>query len=391
MNDGLGDLFSFSNKEDRRADPRRQSTAIFSSFTTETRGDGFLNVDDELYLGDEDILLPLSKAISQHSHDNPGGGTLWLDPDLDDEMLAHTLPDLPEEEGDKEEVHKHNNIVDPQQQHSTATPKTSSTPPESSTMETLQLDEDDESFLLKDENKVKEMAILFKMSSMEVSDTVKEHRLSSHPLPDFIGPTDEEENVEEEVNGNNYVDLQEEEEMKCDDNDDHQKVENKYVEEEGPPSVEGKGDDNQNINSNTAPSNISCIETVTTKNCTPAVPVVQKQMPKTTTRSKLKPPTALSTIKAHRPLATTGAAAGDGGRSVAAVEEEEVDNAGRLSPSSARLRFLEQHPELVFGGGSKKVGNSPNARTKNGGGGEGNVKRRTALERQWMEWDGQPL
>lgn len=31
---------------------------------------------------------------------------------------------------------------------------------------------------------------------------------------------------------------------------------------------------------------------------------------------------------------------------------------GNLTPNTARIRYLEQHPELVFGGGSK-VGNSP--------------------------------
>jgi hypothetical protein len=389
MIDEFGDLPSFSNKENRRADPRRQSTAIFSSFTTETRGNGLLNVDDELYLGDEDILLPLSKAIGQHSQDNPGGGTLWLDPDMDDEILTHTLPDLPEE--DKEAVHVHNN-AGAQQQHQqdnttlNAIPKkTNSASPEPSNMETLLLDEDDESFLLKDENKVKEMAILFKMSSMEVSDTIKEERrLSSHPLPDFLGPTDE--GGEGVVGGgegkeDTYVEVHKEE-------------------EEEQPTIEVQGDDNQNINAD--PSNITPIKPVTTKSTSTSssrggcvLPVVQKQMPRTTTRSKLKPPTALSTIKAHHPRVTrstgggNGSGGGGGGGSNAVVEEVEVDD-GPLSPSSARLRFLEQHPELVFGGGGKKVGNSPNGGAKNGGG-EGNVKRKTALERQWMEWDGHPF
>jgi len=418
MNDGLGDLPSFSNKENRRADPRRQSTAIFSSFATETRGSGLLNVDDELYLRDEDILLPLSKAIGQHSHDNPGGGTLWLDPDLDDEILTHNLPDLPEEEEeDKEAVHVHNN-AGAQQQHqqdnttlNAIPPKTSPASSEPSKMETLLLDEDDESFLLKDENKVKEMAILFKMSSMEVSDTIKEERrLSSHPLPDFLGPTDEGVLLlvggGRDGNEHSYVEVHKEEEkdITCHDNDDRQNIKNKEEEEEEEeeeqPSIEVQGDDNQNINAD--PSNsTSPIKPVTTKSTSSNIssssgggsvlPVVQKEMPRTTTRSKLKPPTVLSRIKAHRPLGTRSADGRGGGGSNAVVEEGEMDDDdGPPSPSTARLRFLEQNPELVFGGGSKKVENSPNGGAKNGGG-EGNVKRRTALERQWMEWNGQPL
>lgn len=89
--DALMALPSFNARRARsRPDPRRQSSAIFSSFAEATSGAGLLD-DSEIAVGDEDIQLPLAKSAkllggaANHS-------SLWLDPDTD-EMMGEPLPE----------------------------------------------------------------------------------------------------------------------------------------------------------------------------------------------------------------------------------------------------------------------------------------------------------
>ena len=93
-NDALGALPSFNGGGRRaksRPDPRRQSSAIFSSFAVATSGAGLLD-DSEIAVGDEDVQVPLAKSAkllggaANHS-------SLWLDPDTDEMMLGEPLPE----------------------------------------------------------------------------------------------------------------------------------------------------------------------------------------------------------------------------------------------------------------------------------------------------------
>lgn len=85
--DSLAPLHRFGR---RKVDPRRQSTAIFSAFAESMSTDGLLG-DEELAVGDDDILIPLAKASNALAA--KGNSTLWVDPDTD-ELLETNLPEL---------------------------------------------------------------------------------------------------------------------------------------------------------------------------------------------------------------------------------------------------------------------------------------------------------
>jgi len=77
-------------KNKRREDPRRQSTAIFSMFESTTSGNGLLG-DNELAMGDEELLIPLAKSNATLA--SKGISNLWVDPDTEDAMLDEVLPE----------------------------------------------------------------------------------------------------------------------------------------------------------------------------------------------------------------------------------------------------------------------------------------------------------
>ena len=80
----------------RKADPRRQSTAIFSLFeATMSEHSGLLD-DSEIAVGDEDILIPLAKSSNALAAN--GINNLWVDPDTDDAMMIGELPEPSVEE-----------------------------------------------------------------------------------------------------------------------------------------------------------------------------------------------------------------------------------------------------------------------------------------------------
>ena len=88
--DTVAHLPALKNK--KKADPRRQSTAIFSMLEATTSGNGLLD-DSELAIGDEDmeLLIPLTKGNATLAA--KGINNLWVDPDTDDAMLEETLPE----------------------------------------------------------------------------------------------------------------------------------------------------------------------------------------------------------------------------------------------------------------------------------------------------------
>jgi hypothetical protein len=69
----------------------RQSSAIFAGFAQATAGAGLLD-DDEIAVGDEDILISLPVAAKSHVS-GAGHSTLWLEPHMEE-----LLGDLPEPE-----------------------------------------------------------------------------------------------------------------------------------------------------------------------------------------------------------------------------------------------------------------------------------------------------
>ncbi|KAL6779389.1 hypothetical protein ACKKBG_A12130 [Auxenochlorella protothecoides x Auxenochlorella symbiontica] len=87
--DALAALPSFGRPGRRKPDPRRQSVALFNAFSQTTSGRGFLS-GDEIALGDEDVQIPLDKSgrllggVSNHSQ-------LWVEPGMDD-LLSSELP-----------------------------------------------------------------------------------------------------------------------------------------------------------------------------------------------------------------------------------------------------------------------------------------------------------
>lgn len=92
--DVIGDLPRFGlgkNKENKKRDPRRQSTAIFSHFENSMSSMGGLLDDEEIALGDEDILIPLKNAEKMGSL---GTNALWVDPNTDDFLEEEELPEL---------------------------------------------------------------------------------------------------------------------------------------------------------------------------------------------------------------------------------------------------------------------------------------------------------
>jgi hypothetical protein len=88
--DELAPLPALKNK--KKADPRRQSTAIFSMLEATTSGNGLLG-DSELAIGDEDMELLIPLAKSNASLASKGINNLWVDPDTDDAMLEEALPE----------------------------------------------------------------------------------------------------------------------------------------------------------------------------------------------------------------------------------------------------------------------------------------------------------
>jgi hypothetical protein len=76
----------------KKTDPRRQSTAIFSMFEATTSGNGLLG-DSELAIGDEDMELLIPLAKSNATLASKGINNLWVDPDTDDAMLEEPLPE----------------------------------------------------------------------------------------------------------------------------------------------------------------------------------------------------------------------------------------------------------------------------------------------------------
>jgi hypothetical protein len=87
--DFLAPLPAFNNNGKKRLDPRRQSTAIFNRFEEMSGSSGLLG-DGELALGDDDILIPLTKTSALNSH--AVGSTLWVDPDMA-ELMEENLPE----------------------------------------------------------------------------------------------------------------------------------------------------------------------------------------------------------------------------------------------------------------------------------------------------------
>jgi hypothetical protein len=77
----------------KKADPRRQSTAIFSIFEATTSGNGGLLGDSEMAIGDEDMELLIPLAKSNTTLASKGINHLWVDPDTDDTMLEEALPE----------------------------------------------------------------------------------------------------------------------------------------------------------------------------------------------------------------------------------------------------------------------------------------------------------
>ncbi len=77
----------------KKADPRRQSTAIFSIFEATTSGNGGLLGDSEMAIGDEDMELLIPLAKSNTTLASKGINNLWVDPDTDDAMLEEALPE----------------------------------------------------------------------------------------------------------------------------------------------------------------------------------------------------------------------------------------------------------------------------------------------------------
>lgn len=74
----------------RKPDPRRQSSAIFAGFAAATAGAGLL-ADDEIAVGDDDILISLPTAAKSQVAGAPGTH-LWLEPHTD-ELLGGDLPE----------------------------------------------------------------------------------------------------------------------------------------------------------------------------------------------------------------------------------------------------------------------------------------------------------
>lgn len=89
--DIIGTMPEFPKQRIKRNDPRRQSTAIFSQFERSMHGAGGLLDDEELALGDEDILISLKNANKLASL---GANTLWVDPNNDDYLQHESIPEL---------------------------------------------------------------------------------------------------------------------------------------------------------------------------------------------------------------------------------------------------------------------------------------------------------
>lgn len=89
MDDAVGPLTALPKTSRRKADPRRQSVALFQAFNKTSSGSGLLE-GEEIAVGDEDIQVPLEKSGrllgmgNCHSH-------IWLEPGVD-ELLENDLP-----------------------------------------------------------------------------------------------------------------------------------------------------------------------------------------------------------------------------------------------------------------------------------------------------------
>ena len=77
-----------SNDWRRKRDPRRESTAIFSALVRTSEQEKGLLDENELAVGDEDIIIPLRKASMVHQGVN-STGCLVVEPDTEADMLEH--------------------------------------------------------------------------------------------------------------------------------------------------------------------------------------------------------------------------------------------------------------------------------------------------------------
>ncbi|GAB4821135.1 hypothetical protein N2152v2_008181 [Parachlorella kessleri] len=463
-----GALPSFNNRRSR-PDPRRQSSAIFAGFAKATSGAGFLD-DDEIAVGDEDILISLPVAaksqVSGASH-----STLWLEPHTE-ELLEGDLPEpafdgaaascggqeelgfgaalggglapIPESpscsqgEATADEtgtgaalgrscsspaqqpglrpssrassrgpspVKLPSRGATPQKDISTSCRGTSPQKPVSGVRDSTLLSEglsklcleagfdewDTDDFELQDGNKVKEMAFLFKMES----DAKAASPASSPKFSDATATalascsassTGEASSVKEKVG--------------------------KLLQQEAAATkaaaVEGSARRAAAAKPAVAPSRPAAKAASSAAGSKAANSAARpgKFAPAPGARpSRLRPPSTSSSYFSH---STTG-------NSQAQQRHQATRRFGRqllllvagpmspmllagkqlplllsshaispsndnLTPNTARIRFLEQHPELVFGGGSK-VGNSPTSEEA-----EQLVRRKTAQERHLEEW-----